>query len=136
MIAGIGTDLVEVDRLEQAARRHGRRFLDRVFTPAEISYCDALARPYESYAARFAAKEAFLKALGTGQRDGIGWHHMEVARDRAGRPELVLTGPAREAAGRQGVAAVFLSLSHTRHHATAVVVLEATRAPGDDTAAG
>jgi holo-[acyl-carrier protein] synthase len=125
VIAGLGIDLVEVARVEQGARRHGRRLLDRLFTPAEIAYCEPLARRYESYAARFAAKEACLKALGTGQRDGISWHDMEVVRDGLGRPELRLSGQAREAATRRGVSTVLLSLSHTRDHATAVVILEA-----------
>lgn len=136
MIVGVGTDLVEVERVEKAARRHGRRFLDRVFTPAEVAYCDALARPFESYAARFAAKEAFLKALGTDAREGICWHDMEVARRGRGRPELVLTGNARAAAGRRRVTGVHLSLSHTRGHATATVVLEMASAGGDATRSG
>jgi holo-[acyl-carrier protein] synthase len=125
MIVGVGIDLVEVSRMEKGTRRHGGRFLARLFTPAEVAHCDALARPFESYAARFAAKEAFLKALGAGSRDGICWHDMEVAREGRGPPELVLTGRAREVATRRGVAGVFLSLSHTEGHATAVVVLEA-----------
>jgi holo-[acyl-carrier protein] synthase len=126
VIAGVGTDLVEVARLELAVQRRGARFLARLFTPAERAYCDGLARPYESYAARFAAKEAFLKALGTGAREGLRWQEMEVARDAVGRPELVLRGRAHDAAARQDVSRVFLSLSHTRDHAAAVVVLEAS----------
>jgi holo-[acyl-carrier protein] synthase len=124
MIRGIGTDIVEVGRLERATRRHGRVFLTRLFTPAEIEYCDSQLRCFESYAARFAAKEAFLKALGTGGRDGISWQEVEVVRESRGRPELALTGNALEAAHRIGAQKVFLSLSHTRGLATAVAVLE------------
>jgi holo-[acyl-carrier protein] synthase len=124
MIRGIGTDLVEVDRVQRAAGRRGRAFLERVFTPGEIEYCETQHHPFESYAARFAAKEAFLKALGTGQRDGISWKDMDVTRDGRGRPALVLNGRALELAERHGVGKIFVSLSHSRSHATAMVVLE------------
>lgn len=131
MIKGIGTDIVEVGRLERATRRHGQGFLARLFTAAEIEYCEGKWRRFESYAARFAAKEAFLKALGTGGRDGISWQDMEVVRDARGRPELVLSGNALQAARRLGVARVFLSLSHTGGHATAVTVLEGNEERGN-----
>jgi holo-[acyl-carrier protein] synthase len=124
MIVGLGTDLVEVSRLEDATRRHPG-FLERVFTPGEIQYCDSQHRRFEGYAARFAAKEAFLKALGTGLRDGISWQDMEVLRHDDGRPELVLQGRAREASEERGVVRTFISLSHTGTHAVAVVLLEA-----------
>jgi holo-[acyl-carrier protein] synthase len=124
VIVGVGIDLAEVGRFEKGVRRHGRRFLARFFTPAEIDYCDALARPFESYAGRFAAKEAFYKALGTDMGEGVGWHDVEVTRDGPGRPALTLTGRARAAVDRRGVERVFLSLSHTHQYATAVVVLE------------
>lgn len=123
MILGLGTDLVEVSRLEDATRRHPG-FLERVFTPAEMQYCDGQYRRFEGYAARFAAKEAFLKALGTGLRNGISWLDVEVLRHDDGRPELNLHGQAREAAAAKGVARVHLSLSHTRGVGAAVVVLE------------
>jgi holo-[acyl-carrier protein] synthase len=124
MIKGVGTDVVEVSRLEQATARHGHAFLARLFTPSEIEYCEGKAHRFESYAARFAAKEALLKALGTGGRDGISWQHMEVVRDPRGRPDLVLRDNALDAARRIGAERVFLSLSHTGTMATAVVVLE------------
>jgi holo-[acyl-carrier protein] synthase len=124
MIEGVGTDLVEVARLERAARRHGDRFLHRVFTPSEMAYCRSQHHAFQSFAARFAAKEAFLKALGTGLRDGISWQDMDVVRDGAGRPELVLTGRALELTTARGVTRVFVSLSHTSDHGMAVVVLE------------
>ncbi len=126
MIKGIGTDIVEVERLERATQRHGRQFLDRLFTPAEIDYCESQRRRFESYAARFAAKEAFLKALGTGGRDGISWQEIEVVRGPRGRPDLAVKGHALQAARRLGVGRMFLSLSHTREMATAVIVLEGT----------
>lgn len=124
MIVGVGTDIVEVGRLERGYERHRRRLLERLFTPREIAYCEGQAHPFESYAARFAAKEAFLKALGSCTRDGIAWPHMEVVRDGRGPPALALTGQALDAIRARGVANVFLSLSHTREYGVAVVVLE------------
>jgi holo-[acyl-carrier protein] synthase len=122
MIIGIGTDLVEVDRVEQASRRHPG-FLERVFTPAERSYCEGQHRRFEGLAARFAAKEAFLKALGTGLRDGISWQDMEVVRHEDGRPELVVRGAALAALQDRGATQVLISLSHTRKYGLATVVL-------------
>lgn len=124
MIKGIGTDIVEVYRLERATKRHGHAFLARVFTPAEIEYCEGRLRRFESYAARFAAKEALLKALGTGAREGISWQHIEVVPNPRGRPDLVLRENALHVARRLGVDGIFLSLSHTSGMATAAVVLE------------
>jgi holo-[acyl-carrier protein] synthase len=124
MIEGVGTDLVEIARMEHAARRHGDRFLQRVFTPSELEYCRSQKHAFQSFAARFAAKEAFLKALGTGLRDGISWQDMDIIRDGAGRPELILTGRALELATARGVTRVFVSLSHTAAHGMAVVILE------------
>ncbi|MBN1917460.1 MAG: holo-ACP synthase [Verrucomicrobia bacterium] len=124
MIKGIGTDIVEVDRLERESARAGSEFLQRLFTPGEIRYCESQRRRFESYAARFAAKEAFLKALGTGGRDGISWQDIEVVRDGRGRPELVLRGRAESLARSRGVSNVFVSLSHSHDLATAVTVLE------------
>lgn len=129
MIQGIGTDIVEVARLERAFERHGRRFLERVFTAAEIEYCERQCHPFQSYAARFAAKEAFMKALGRASRDGITWRDMEVVRTGTDAPELRLTGRARVAALQRNVVRTFLTLSHTRSYATAVAVLEAGRPP-------
>jgi holo-[acyl-carrier protein] synthase len=125
MIKGIGTDIVEVSRVEGETARRGPAFLQEVFTAAEIEYCERRRRKYESYAARFAAKEAFLKALGTGGRDGIAWHEMEIVLDGRGRPDLTLRGRAKELAGARGVSGVHVSLSHSRELAAAVVVLEA-----------
>jgi holo-[acyl-carrier protein] synthase len=124
MIKGIGTDIVEVGRIERESARLGPEFLAGLFTPGEIEYCESRRRRFESYAARFAAKEAFLKALGTGGRDGISWQEIEVVRDGRGRPELVLKGHALEAARQRGVSTALVSLSHSRECATAVAVLE------------
>jgi len=124
MIVGMGTDIVEVGRLAQGYRRHGARLLARLFTPAEIAYCERQAHPFESYAARFAAKEAFLKALGNCTRDGIRWPDMEVVRDGRDPPTLKLAGHAETAARGRNVSSIFLSLSHTENYGLAVVILE------------
>src|SRR5262245_65503054 len=90
MIVATGIDIVEIARIEAVLTRHGPRFQHRVFTADEIAYCDRRASKYESYAARFAAKEAFMKALGTGWADGVGWQDIEVVRGETGRPSLSL----------------------------------------------
>lgn len=121
----VGVDLIEIPRVERVLRRYGDRFLERVFTPAEIVYCRG--RPAE-LAARFAAKEAVSKALGVGirmiARDGINWQDVEVIGDLRGRPLVRLYGRAAERAGELGLAAWAVSLSHTREHAIAVVVAQ------------
>ena len=123
MIIGTGVDLIEVERIERALRRHGRRFLDRLFTPAEIEYCEAGgALKCHRLAARFAAKEAALKALGTGLRDGLNWTDIEVVRDPLGKPALRLSGKAADLAAQQGIAQVHVSLSHAKDYAVAQVV--------------
>ena len=124
MIIGIGVDIVEVDRIAAALERFGSRFAERVFTPAEVRYCDSKANRVERYAARFAAKEAGFKALGTGWSRGIGWQEVVVEREASGRPTLVLRGRAGEFAARLGAKHVFVSLSHTTTYAVAQVVLE------------
>jgi holo-[acyl-carrier protein] synthase len=124
MIVGTGVDIVEVPRVAAAIERHGARFISRVFTDAEIRYCDSKANRVERYAARFAAKEAALKAIGTGWRHGIGWRDVEVRREPGGRPTIGFAGKAAEFAARLGVARAFVSLSHTAEHAIAHVILE------------
>ena len=91
MILGTGVDIAEVDRIRGVIQRHGHRFIDRVFTPAEIAYVESKANRFERYAARFAAKEAGMKAIGTGWRRGVRWHDFEVANLPSGKPELKLT---------------------------------------------
>ena len=111
--------------MRAAIERHGRRILERVFTPREIAYAQRRANRYERFAARFAAKEAGMKALGTGWRGGLGWRDLEVSNLASGRPTLELHGIARELAGKMGVRNVSLSLTHTAELALAMVILEA-----------
>jgi holo-[acyl-carrier protein] synthase len=124
MIVGLGIDIVEPARIEQAAGRFGRRFLERLFTPAEIAYCDARRNRFQRYAARFAAKEAGMKALGTGWRRGVTWRDFEVVNLPSGRPTLRLSGAAAAMAAALKVRSVVLSLSHTAGQSIAQVILE------------
>jgi holo-[acyl-carrier protein] synthase len=124
MVVGIGTDLIEIARIQQSIARFGDRFLRRVFTPGEIAYCQCKKNAAESFAARFAAKEAGAKALGTGISQGISWLELEVARQPGGRPTLHLTGRAAQRALQLAVATVSLSLTHSKDIALAVVVME------------
>jgi holo-[acyl-carrier protein] synthase len=124
VIVGIGTDLAEVDRIRRAIERWGRRFIERVYTPGEIAYVQRKARPYERYAARFAAKEAGMKAIGTGWRLGVRWRDFEVTNLRSGKPTLLLHGVAGAFALRLGVRNISLSITHTAVQAMAVVILE------------
>ncbi|WP_072373363.1 holo-ACP synthase [Thermophilibacter mediterraneus] len=116
--AGIGVDMLEIERMEQVMRRRPN-FVRRVFTEEERAYCDASARPAEHYAARFAAREAVLKALGTGFSGGVGLRDVSVTRDAAGRPQALLTGRAAQIARERGVREIALSISHTREVAVA-----------------
>jgi holo-[acyl-carrier protein] synthase len=124
VIVGTGVDLCEVDRIETAIGRHGRRFLERVFTAREIAYAERKANKFERYAARFAAKEAGMKALGTGWRGGLGWNDLEVTNLPGGRPTLVFHRKAAEIAEKLGVRNVSLSITHTAAQAMAMVILE------------
>jgi holo-[acyl-carrier protein] synthase len=124
VIVGIGTDLAEVPRIKEAIERHGQRFIDRIFTPAEIAYVERKANRFERYAARFAAKEAGMKAIGTGWRRGVRWQDFEVTNLPSGKPTLALHGVAAVVAKRLGVVNVALSLTHTAEQAMAVVILE------------
>lgn len=118
---GVGIDLVEVPRIRELLAKHGRRFKERTFTAAEIAYCDSCADPAMHYAARFAAKEAGAKALGTGLwAEGVVWTDIEVVRGEHGRPSIVLHGAARQHAG-EGTCLV--SLTHTKELAMAQVIL-------------
>jgi holo-[acyl-carrier protein] synthase len=124
MIVGTGVDLERVDRIRAAIERHGKRFLDRVFTAGEIAYVEARIRRWESYAARFAAKEAAMKALGTGWAHGVRWVDVEIVREEGGRPELRFHGKAAEIAAKLGCRSTNVSLSHTSDNAIAQVILE------------
>lgn len=124
MIVGLGMDLVEVARVGAARVRFGQRFLDRIYSPAEIDWCFGQSTPDRCLAARFAAKEAISKALGVGIGTRIGWRDLEIQRGPAGEPRPVLLGPAALLAADRGVRNVWLTLTHTAGHAAAVAVLD------------
>ncbi|MEO6805264.1 MAG: holo-ACP synthase [Edaphobacter sp.] len=124
MVLGLGTDLIETRRVEESIARFGERFLERIFTAGEIAYCQRKKNAAESFAARFAAKEAGAKALGTGISRGVTWKEFEVRREASGRPTLHMSGRAAELAEAIGVKRVQLSLTHSRELALAVVVAE------------
>jgi holo-[acyl-carrier protein] synthase len=124
MIVGTGIDITEVPRIGQSIARFGERFLRRIYTQGEIRYCDAKANRVERYAARFAAKEAAMKALGTGWSRGVRWRDCEVARQPGGRPTIIFHARAGEIAAKLGVKNASLSISHTADQAIAQVILE------------
>jgi holo-[acyl-carrier protein] synthase len=124
MIVGSGIDLVEIERIRQSHERYGYRFLNRVYTSAEQAYCLRKRNAAESLAARFAAKEAAAKALGTGISRGVNWLEIEVIREPGGRPSLRFSGRAAEISGHLGVVHAALSLTHTDSLAMASVVLD------------
>ena len=124
MIVGTGIDIAEVNRIANSIARFGRRFLERVFTADEIRYCESKANRFERYAARFAAKEAAMKALGTGWNHGVRWRDCEVTRLPGGRPTITFHGKAAEFAAKLGVNNAALSLSHTEAQAIAQLILE------------
>lgn len=123
MILGIGTDLIEVERVaEKMEKKAG--FKELVFSPAEIIYCEARTNKYEHYAARFAAKEAFLKAIGTGWRSGTAFNEIEVYNDAEGKPELRFLGTTAETVAKIKAGKFFVSLSHQKSMACAMVLIE------------
>lgn len=124
MIVGVGLDVVETDRVARAIATHGRRFEERVYTAAELAECAPRADRAQALAGRFAAKEAFLKALGTGSAGGLSLRQVEVIRTQDGHPALRLTGSAAAEIQRRGVRQIHLSLSHQPGLAAAVVILE------------
>ena len=125
MVLGLGTDLIEIERIQTSIDQFGDRFLNRIFTESEIAYCLRKKRhSAESFAARFAAKEAGAKALGTGISRGVSWKEIEVRRQPGERPTLHLTGRAAERARSMGVGNIQLSLTHSREVAMAVVSVE------------
>jgi holo-[acyl-carrier protein] synthase len=124
MIVGLGLDISEIDRIEAAIKRHGAPFLERLFTPAEVAYCESHKGKYERYAARFAAKEAAMKALGTGWSHGVRWRDIEVTREPSGKPTLRLAGVAAQIAQRMGVKNISLSITHSGNLALAEVIFE------------
>jgi holo-[acyl-carrier protein] synthase len=124
VVIGIGTDMIEIARIERSIERFGESFLQRVFTPGEVAYCTAKKNSAESFAARFAAKEAGAKALGTGISRGVSWREFEVKRKPGQRPELHLSGRAEEIAHALGIRRLSLSLTHSRDLSMAVVIAE------------
>ena len=124
MIVGIGIDIADVTRMERAIARHPERFVERVFTEREQQECRHRRRPAMHYAARFAAKEAFLKAVGLGLRNGMRWKDIGVVHAPTGQPSLELHGRAAERLRELGADHALVSLTHTDDHACAVVVLE------------
>jgi len=124
MIVGTGIDIAEVPRIGKAIERFNGRFLQRIYTAGEIRYCDSKANRVERYAARFAAKEAAMKALGTGWNHGVRWRDCEVVRMPGGRPNMVFHGKAAAFAAQLGVKNSALSISHTVDQAIAQVILE------------
>jgi holo-[acyl-carrier protein] synthase len=123
MIKGIGVDIIEVARIRRLLERDNH-FAERVFSESEIAYCQKKHRREQHYAARFSAKEAFLKALGTGFRGDIGWRDISVANDELGKPGIVLSGRARRRFSKLGLRRVHLTLTHTHDVAVACVVIE------------
>src|SRR5581483_2155013 len=124
MIVGTGIDIAEVPRIAESIERFADRFIQRVFTDGEIQYCESKANRMERYAARFAAKEAAMKALGTGWNHGVRWRDVEVIRKPGGRPTIQFHGKAAEFATKMSAKNVSLSISHTKEQAIASVILE------------
>jgi holo-[acyl-carrier protein] synthase len=124
LIVGLGLDLAEVGRVKAAIERHGEVFLRRIYTPREREYCERFKNKFERYAGRFAAKEAAMKALGTGWSRGVRWADVEVVREKGGRPTMALSGEAGRIAERLGVKRIALSITHTGEQALAQVIFE------------
>jgi holo-[acyl-carrier protein] synthase len=127
MIVGMGIDIAEVKRIAAVIESQRERFLQRVYTPAEVAYCEQFKNRYERFAGRFAAKEAAMKALGTGWRRGVRWVDLEVVRELSGRPTLSLNGEARKIADALGVKNISITITHTADQAIAQVIFENER---------
>lgn len=123
MIFGIGTDIIETERIGDMVAR-GRQYLETIFTDKEIEYCESKARKFQHYAVRYAAKEAALKALGTGWRDGLSFCDIEVIDDERGQPQVFVHGKVKELFEHHQIKQTSLSLSHSRETAIAVIILE------------
>ena len=123
MIVGLGTDLMDVARIAEKLR-DDPGFARELFTADEIGYCEGKHHPAEHFAARFAAKEAFLKAMGTGWRDGLAWREIEIKHDNLGKPVIFLSGKAKELARERNITRILVTLAHTATHAAATVILE------------
>ena len=123
MIFGVGTDIIEVARMEKMVAR-GRQYLETIFTEKERDYCETKARKSEHYAARYAAKEAFLKALGTGWRDGLAFCDIEIINDELGKPQVLLHGEVKNIFNHHQIRQTSISISHIKEIAVAFVILE------------
>ena len=128
MIYGIGTDIIEVSRI-QAVMEKDIGFREKIFTPGEISYCETRKHKFENYAARFSAKEAFMKAIGTGWRFGIRFADIDIYHDEYGKPLIRLSGKAEELAKNERISKIHVSLTHIRETANAVVIVESEDKP-------
>jgi holo-[acyl-carrier protein] synthase len=128
MIYGIGTDIIEVSRIKAVMDRD-IGFRDKIFTPGEITYCETKRHKYENYAARFSAKEAFLKAIGTGWRFGVRFADIDIFHDELGKPHIRTTGVAKELTEQLLISKIHVSLSHLKEMATAIVILETDNPP-------
>ena len=124
MVVGLGIDVIQNERIRDSVTRFGTRFINRIYTETEIAYCANCADPGIHYAARFAAKEAFLKALGTGWRGKVAWRDIEVVLNEQGAPSLNVIGAAKELLDETGATHLHVSISHTSDHAVAQVILE------------
>ena len=132
-IVGIGTDIIECPRIGRMIEQHGELFLRRVYTEREIGYCQARKHAIEHFAGRWAAKEAILKAIGTGWARGICWTDLEVRNLPSGAPQVLVRGGAKDAAMARGIGDIMISISHCRTYATAYA-LALGRKPGDEAA--
>ena len=121
-IIGIGTDITECLRIARMIERHGELFIDRVYTPEEIRYCQSRKQSTQHYAGRWAAKEAILKALGTGWRKGISWRDMEVRNEPGGKPVVAVRGGVKDVIEQLGITEIHVTISHCRTHATATAI--------------
>ncbi|MFO1041229.1 MAG: holo-ACP synthase [Planctomycetaceae bacterium] len=122
MIVGIGTDIVEVERIQKMMSDHGDHFLERVFTAAEIAHCQPRREAAQHFAGRWAAKEAVMKALGTGFTPEVGWTDIEILTLSSGQPYVVMHGTARTYSENKGIGTILITLSHTKTYATATAI--------------
>jgi holo-[acyl-carrier protein] synthase len=122
VIVGLGTDIVEIVRIGRMIERHGELFLNRVYTPEEIRYCQKRRESFQHYAGRWAAKEAVMKTLGTGFTRGVSWQDIEVCSLKTGQPKLHIKGGARELADQLGIDEILITISHCRAYATATAI--------------
>ena len=131
-IMGIGTDIIECLRIAQMIERHGELFISRVYTDHEIAYCQQRKAATQHFAGRWAAKEAVLKALGTGWVKGISWRDIEIRNLRGGRPTVAFRGGARDVVERTGISEMLISISHCRSHATAYALAMGDTDPAEE----